>query len=71
VSFGARTHGCDWDKDYCLQCVVARGPLEVLQWMRVHEGVREERICEYAVEYELPEVLRWAKDNNCPGAENY
>jgi hypothetical protein len=67
----ARTHGCDWDEDYCLRDVVARGQLEVLQWMREHQGVWDERICQYAVEFDVPEVLQWAKANNCPGAENY
>ena len=39
--------------------------------MRVHEGVWDERICQYEVEHGHAEVLQWAKDNNCPGAENY
>jgi hypothetical protein len=67
----ARTHGCDWDEDFCLREVVARGHLETLQWMRVHEGVWDERISQYAVKYNKSEVLQWAKNNNCPGADNY
>jgi hypothetical protein len=72
----ARQHGCDWDKDECLRLVVSSdivesGQLEMLQWMREHEGVWDERICEYAEWYDKLEVLQWAKANNCPGAENY
>ena len=63
--------GCDWDEDVCLLQVVNISQLEVLQWMREHEGVWDERICQYAAEMGKPEVLQWAKDNSCPGAENY
>jgi hypothetical protein len=51
--------------------VVEYGQLEMLQWLRVHEGVWDERICEYAVEFGNAEVLQWAKDNSCPGADDY
>jgi hypothetical protein len=71
VVMWARQHGCDWDEDVCLREVVFNGQLEVLRWMRVHEGVWDERICQYAVEFEQADVLRWAKDNNSPGADNY
>jgi hypothetical protein len=60
VLIWARTHGCDWDEDECLQQVVGCGELEVLRLMREREGVWDERICEYAVEYDVP-VLHWAR----------
>jgi hypothetical protein len=64
-------HGCDWDEDYCLRDVVARGQLEVLQWMREHEGVWDERICQHAARIRRTGGVAVAKSNNCPGAENY
>jgi hypothetical protein len=45
----------------CLRDVVARGQLEVLQWMREHQGVWDERICQYAAEFDVPEVLKWRR----------
>ena len=77
----ARKHGCDWIEEHVLSEVVYRGKssistdmeevLDMLRWMRKHESVWDERIFEYAVQHDAPEVIKWAKDNNCPGAENY